>query len=792
MAFVEEAIISGFIGEVVSRCVDFSWTKIKEAVKDRKDNHQNIESQIYNMAVNVLNQITNKKFVNNQDKIYQAAERILRGYKDVRCDSIEVVRSGLQILGENVNEDKYIQFKTLLYQEISKNDHEELYRQIRLFQQDKESERTSRIEHSVNEVKQEIGEIKQVVLSGKNENGEKTFIIQNSKFQNNKKQDYIKIWNSRLFLHVDNDENPLTLADAFIIPDIKIIVQGFCFVDNYNKTLNRFVERFMNYPNSSTMLIIGVPGIGKSSITSWIANEYKKDDNVIILRFRDWDSKELKKGLLKAVCNTLKCEKGDLENKILIFDGFDEMKALNIRKKVLNTFFNDIKDFNKFKCIIMSRTGYISSENFKNVIELQVFDIAKVEKFHTKITGKDLNVKEKIKSNLDVLGIPVILYMAIMSDIDISKNPTKPELYDRIFAEREGIFDKFGGYDKGTQILRHPDNINIYLNFLRQVAFELFEKNELRILKRECEIPKLEFQGKSTSILEFPIKHLFDNVEINIEFIHKSIYEYFVADYIFETISKGIVQSLNNFVGILGKLFIYGYLSPEILEFLEDKVRNSELNRKYEKVNTAFKIMLQDGMTYHTHEFLKNVIVCEMNVFTNMLELVHLWDVPYFKFDENICNYLKYDMQRKINLETVNLSGLDLSKANLGGANLNGVYLVGTNLNGADLSEADLSTANLSNANLTKANLSNADLNGADLREAELKEADLRGIDLKNADLENAKLRNAIVDRDDNWFWQSRKKNDLNVCRVYIKETDEIINYGDYCKRKNEKLDMRK
>ncbi len=34
----------------------------------------------------------------------------------------------------------------------------------------------------------------------------------NIRFQNNKKQDYIKIWNSRLFLHADNDENPLTFA----------------------------------------------------------------------------------------------------------------------------------------------------------------------------------------------------------------------------------------------------------------------------------------------------------------------------------------------------------------------------------------------------------------------------------------------------------------------------------------------------------------------------------------------------------------------------------------------------
>ena len=55
MAFIEETIISGFIGKVISDCIDVSWIKIKEAVKNRKNKHQNIESQIYNVIVNVLN-----------------------------------------------------------------------------------------------------------------------------------------------------------------------------------------------------------------------------------------------------------------------------------------------------------------------------------------------------------------------------------------------------------------------------------------------------------------------------------------------------------------------------------------------------------------------------------------------------------------------------------------------------------------------------------------------------------------------------------------------------------------
>lgn len=164
----------------------------------------------------------------------------------------------------------------------------------------------------------------------------------------------------------------------------------------------------MNYEKTSTMLITGVPGIGKTTITSWIANEYEKNDNFFILRFRDWEFEELEQGILKAICNTFSCKKKNLENKTLVLDGFDEMKTLDIRDKLLNDFFNDMKDFNNFKCIITSRLAYINSKYFQNILELKEFNIYQVEEFYSKITGENLDNIEKVKFNLKILGIPVI------------------------------------------------------------------------------------------------------------------------------------------------------------------------------------------------------------------------------------------------------------------------------------------------------------------------------------------------------------------------------------------------
>ncbi len=660
MAFIEETIISGFIGEAISRCTDFSWIKIKEAVKDRKNKHQNIESQIYNVVVNVLNQVTYNKFENDQDKIYQAAEKLLMGYKNTRGDSIEAVRSGLQILGESISNDGYMDFKTLLYQELCKSDYEELYREIRLLQQDEESDKTSRIEHSVNEVKQEVREIKKIVLYEKNANKENSSTIQNYKFHNNKKQDYVKTWNSRLFLHVDNDEDPITLADAFIMPDYEMYksIKRIGFSDD--DTFDQIIDKFMRYDRTSTMLITGVPGIGKSSVTSWIANEYKDNENVVILRFRDWKRQELENGLLYAIFDRLNGEYEELEEKILILDGFDELKILDTRDTLLNNFVENIKDFENFKCIITSRPAYINSTYFNNVFGLREFDISKIDIFYKIITGNTLNNKKKIETNLEVLGIPVILYMAVMSNIDISENPTKPELYNRIFAEKGGIFDRFScdgvEYDKGAQVLRNGENIKTYLSFLQKVSFVMFENNTLNLKMEDCNVPELEFQGNKVSVLEFPIKHLFENAEINVEFIHKSIYEYFVSEHIFSSLLTTIDSSTDELAKTLGCLFKYNSITNEILEFLGFKIINSKLNKEFKALDKAFRLMLQDGMIYYTKEIYKNAFKREMDVFSNMLEILHLWKDDYLEFDNLIVGYLRYNRNSHLNLKGIILS----------------------------------------------------------------------------------------------------------------------------------------
>lgn len=627
-------------------------------------------------------------------------------------------------------------------------------------------------------LKEEIEDLKtDLRISLKNYKIDK--ITLSSSLCNDKKYEYINKWNSRLFLHLDNNIRPLTLADTFIIPDYKIKKSAKKLGFSSSDTFDRIIDKFAMYNINSTMLISGVPGIGKSSVLAWISSKYKDDERFVILKFRDWSEEELKGGLLKGICNTLKCKEKELENKILMLDGFDEIKLLNVREELLLNFFNDIKDFNNFKCVITSRPSYIYSEYFQNIVELLPLSYNNLEVMYKKISGTNvipIEITNKLKGChdiCDILGIPIILYMAIMSNIDINKNTSEPELYNRIFAREYGIFDQFLNgeiaYSSGSQTFRNRDNIEKYLIFLQEIAFEMFEKNSLVLSMKEFVNPIFEFQDYSMNILDFPIKYLLVDTEANIEFIHKSVYEFFVAEYIFFRINKAISHnmSLEQFAGILGKILKMNKMSKEILEFLKYRIRNSRLNDAYDIISKTFDIMLRDGMTFYTKECYKNVIKCEMCIFSNMLEIMHIWENHRFKFDDSVRQYLYYniDWDFKLNLENV-----DLDQVNLVGTNLREANLKGANLRGIDLK-----AANLTRANLCGANLQQTDLGGVDLRKAEL----------VGTNLETVNLLAAVIDESQIEYIETKCKS--QGIRVFINETREIISYEEFCNRRSKK-----
>lgn len=830
MVIISDEIISGFIGEAISRCVDFSWTKIKEAVKNRKNKHQNIESQIYNVIVNVLNQITYNKFENEQDKIYQAAEKLLIGYKDSKCDSIEVVKSGLQILGENFNSDKYIEFENLLYQELGKDDYEELYRQIRLLQQDEESDKTSRIEKKVDKLQRSANETIWR-LDAFQENNRRKRNIQNKEPVKSRTQEYADKWEANMFLNDfdKRDENAgvnIKLREVYLEEHLPHYIWG-----NNTTTRNDLKELLKEYvckhDDNKMLLVLGQPGIGKSTLITWItANFIDSKDSILIYKFAsdlknvDWINTNFEFSIADQILNELYLSYENLTGKTLIIDGFDEISVGDNREKVLNRIYwqlvkggvdglsliitcreNYIRDLNKLECT------YITLRAWN---ETQISNFCKVFQEESKNSISEWTIKRAI-DNKDVFGIPLILYMVVALNISIEEEGSIIDVYDKIFSLEGGIYDRCIGNKSFADEHRIAKIKKQIHQISREIALWMFENNS-----NEASIPQEKYQLICGKIMQeqknikeikqdFLIGNFFKLVKhcegIDTEklyFVHRTIYEYFVVETIYSSIECFMIElsekSQEEFVGNIAFYLKKGNITYMIGKYLHTKMLRLYNGMDHEKKKRfllwwemSVGIMMDTGMFYYTKRNIqdyRNIINREINCFMNLIDLLRL--ISHICKEKYIMERInKVQLQRYIKYLSIEyeISKYDqffhknimILKLDLMNMNLSELNLCGLNFSSANLMDTNLRKANLRRVDFKKANLRGADLEGADLRGANLEEA---------VGLKDANIKGAIFDERQVKYLQGICS--LLGTKVFDNEIGSVIRYEQYCKRINE------
>lgn len=473
------------------------------------------------------------------------------------------------------------------------------------------------------------------------------------------KTEYVEKWNERLFLHRKPEDDELTLHNTYIstlyitlIPESDRTCEP---QDNLNEKLEQFIER------GKSLLLIGPPGIGKTSIVCYLADKYKNDPDVIILRFSDWseeewahyESKTNGSILMKVITNKLGCSEKDLRNKILILDGFDETKYYMGRDALINAFLLQIRSIRGLRIIITSRDNYININKvkFQNVIKLYPFNESKIIKFCKKISQNfEIKEDEILLIDKEVYGIPVILYMAIVTGIDITINSSRYKAYEKIFSSEGGIFDRFAtisteGYDdSSTHDISYEKEY--FINILCKTAFTMFRvhNNNLIDFKTYQKIIDDESQyvvNKIALWFDFPINNLYESSD-HLEFVHKSIYEYFVAESIYYQLLK-ILQLPDNSVltdrlSVIADLLCANIFTNEIIEFMRYRIRNSELNTMgiFNKLKSLLTNLLDRGPTnFITNSGCENPppyfkiygkFLCNNNIiFWNLLSLIHCW-----------------------------------------------------------------------------------------------------------------------------------------------------------------------
>lgn len=454
MTPISEIIFSGFVSKVVNDIIDVPKDKIRRAVKNKNTKHQSIESQIYNVTVDVLNKITKKQYENNLDKIYDAAEVLLKSFKENLGDELENIKSCLQVLYLNVGENEYMEFRMLLYEELGKDEYSELFRAILLLL----LEQKNQYDHVVYEqLNQKLDEVI-LTLNQKRDGNESNNIKPKVK---SRTQEYADKWNANMFLNDfdKRDENAgvnVKLGEVYLEEHLPHYIWG----DNKSESndLKDLLEEYIyEHSENKMLLILGQPGIGKSTLITWITVNFSdKFDDIFVYKFAsdlgniNWriSNNDIVDEIMKVLDQTY----DKLYGKILILDGFDEVNMGNSGTKILNQIYQKLIKYTswfKVSIIITCRENYVH-ELYKaecDYITLQPWDEVQIKSFCAIFQEKTTNNISKytltnLIKNKEILGIPLILYMVLALNISIEKEGSIIDIYDKIFSIDGGIYDR--------------------------------------------------------------------------------------------------------------------------------------------------------------------------------------------------------------------------------------------------------------------------------------------------------------------------------------------------------------
>ena len=644
---------------------------------------------------------------------------------------------------------------------------------------------------------------------------------------------YLNKWTEVLFLNKGIDESK-KLCNTYVHHDYRIYdKEKRRFPDDVIKSdFEKFITGKIKGDSKGTILVTGAPGIGKSSLVAYLANECKDVDNkVIIINFSDLnkyfsdETGNNKETIYSAITKHLEFKKDDdlkkylaggSKKSVVILDAFDEfISKTENEEDLLARWCRFVKDSLKRETllIVTSRDNYASKMSnidsyFDSWYKLDEFSEEKIDKYHLNITGKNIPEGSTIpEKNREVVGIPVILYMCLMlpEPIDITVETSKYQMYKMIFNLKNGIFDKFArvvdeneGYSEPF-IEEHIKRPMYYL--LQMLSYRIFENNEEAVDKDIYEDVlaknvhdengnKLNFYLKDKEsnaieesyrrIMEYPIKNLYEGSN-RIEFVHKTIREYFMALLIFNNIKaiynkEYVISNVKSedtyklfekeFVQRLGSLLkkcelirgnetaVYDFLEAMLSEYINDAETSATTKENLANMNilsAAFGKMFEKGLSYYTIDeasedfYVENtgrsfgvVSTQEQTCFKNMVDLIQMIRELTGKTDDI---FMSEWSSRKENTDKSSNEVIIpdeqyykfymaeyLRDCHYDRLNLSGFDLSNCNLTDVDMSGYDLRKTNMKSSNLTNCNLEFADLRGATVTDCNLTGAHLAGI----------------------------------------------------------------
>ncbi|GAL86027.1 peptide deformylase [Sporocytophaga myxococcoides] len=416
------------------------------------------------------------------------------------------------------------------------------------------------------------------------------------------------------------------------------------FFNNVNNSL---------FKTSNIALILGYPGQGKTSFCIKLVYDHLTSESgnkdIFYFKLKDIrDSKNLINNplslLYEEACFLTEKEinKHTFRKSVLVLDGLDELfmkegLRLDDIERLCRELIRETEKFNSLQIIITSRYGYIELEKLKKedilIFQLDSFDekhqnewVEKYQRFHPDswLTLSQISSYKKKRYIRELIEQPLLLHILASLSTPVDKYTDRTALYDRLFTD---LIERRYSQDGQIENLKNIEKEDLR-EIIEEIAFAIYKSGNGYISKKELmnlssvksyleKLGNLEFRESIKGIMisfyfkesEKDILENGNDKDFAIEFLHKSLQEFMVAEklvrsFSFEFINKDmkgkyVINSFHDALKLINELFSLQPISREIEGYLMQMIAKIDNKDNIaQRVNIFFNDLVAKDFLY--------------------------------------------------------------------------------------------------------------------------------------------------------------------------------------------------
>ena len=386
-------------------------------------------------------------------------------------------------------------------------------------------------------------------------------------------QVFQKRFHKRLFL----DQEPhATLAAVYVRP------RGIYMDSGDRVDLLQAVGAFLDSGGDDILIIEGVAGSGKSSFMALLSEIYNSR-KYIYLSLKNLIKPEAPLNFRDDLLKECGLRQNDMD-KVLLLDGLDEiyprLDLIQLR--------TDLQWFCErgYRMIITTRPGYFKYTEFcgsHGTIRLDLFDDVQVDTWLDNYRKVNPNLSDDVCQaltqpqtihNLDeIRRIPIMLYIIACRNINVETVACMGDLYEQVFETLK--------QDKGGEMCNLLDR---HYLIAQQIAFMMYEEDLLTLTSDDVRMGCGDLYDDTFYSSVYIEQNIIEGTSI-LEFVHKSIMEFFAAKWIYNCIRKGYQTLLST--------LSRHYLTDEVQEYLKYFYgRDTQSEMTATQISDAYRLFL--------------------------------------------------------------------------------------------------------------------------------------------------------------------------------------------------------